>query len=128
MGQLIAHRGWSGKAPENTLGAIKLALEEPKIASIEIDVHLTKDGVPVVIHDHKVDRTTNGLGYVKDKTIEEIKALDAGSCFDPAFAGETVLTFEEVLQVTNGWKNLLVDLKQTAGIYKGLEEKVMQLM
>lgn len=128
MGQLIAHRGWSGKAPENTLSAIMLALEEPKIDSIEIDVHLTKDGVPVVIHDHKVDRTTNGSGYVKDKTVEEIKALDAGSWFNPLFAEEKVPTLEEVLELTAGRKSLLVELKQTAGIYEGLEEKVIGLI
>ncbi|MDN7245150.1 glycerophosphodiester phosphodiesterase family protein [Planococcus shenhongbingii] len=128
MGQLIAHRGWSGKAPENTLSAIQLALEEPKIDSIEIDVHLTKDGVPVVIHDHKVDRTTNGSGYVKDMTAAEIRALDAGSWFGPEFAGEKVPTLEEVLELTSGGKKLLIELKQTAGVYAGLEEKVIVLI
>ena len=128
MGKLIAHRGWSGKAPENTMSAIKLALEEPKIASIEIDVHLTKDGVPVVIHDAKVDRTTNGSGYVKEKTAAEIKSLDAGSWFSPLFAQEQIPTLDEVLALTVGRKNLLIELKQTAGSYAGLEEKVMGLI
>lgn len=128
MGQLIAHRGWSGKAPENTLAAIKLALEEPKIDSIEIDVHLSKDGIPIVIHDHQVNRTTNGAGYVKDMTAAELKALDAGSWFDPSFAGEQVPLLEEVLQLASGGKNLLIELKQTAGFYEGLEEEVMNLI
>lgn len=128
MEQLIAHRGWSGMAPENTLSAIKLALEEPRIAGIEIDVHLTRDGVPVVIHDHTLNRTTNGGGEVRDITAEEIGKLDAGSWFDPAFAGETVPTLEEVLQLVAGKKPLLIELKQAAGMYSGLEEKVVGLI
>ena len=128
MGKLIAHRGWSGKAPENTVSAIKLALEEPKIDSIEIDVHLTKDGVPVVIHDAKVDRTTNGSGYVKEKTSAEIKTLDAGSWFSPLFAQEQIPTLDEVLALTVGRKKLLIELKQAAGSYAGLEEKVVELI
>lgn len=128
MGKLIAHRGWSGKAPENTMSAIKLALDEPKIDNIEIDVHLTKDGVPVVIHDAKVDRTTNGSGYVKEKTAAEIKKLDAGSWFSPLFAQEQIPTLDEVLALTVGRKKLLIELKQAAGSYAGLEEKVMELI
>lgn len=128
MGIFIAHRGWSGKAPENTMSAIVLALEEPKINSIEIDVHLTKDGVPVVIHDAKVDRTTNGSGYVKEKTAAEIKELDAGSWFSPLFAEEQIPTLDEVLTLTAGRKQLLIELKQTAGSYAGLEKKVMELI
>ena len=128
MRELIAHRGWSGKAPENTLSAIKLALEEPKISCIEIDVHLTKDGIPVVIHDYKVDRTTDGSGYVKDMTVADIKALDAGSWFDPVYAGEKVPLLEEVLALAEGKKKLLVELKQAAGLYEGLEERVIDLI
>ncbi|TWT25401.1 glycerophosphodiester phosphodiesterase family protein [Planomicrobium sp. CPCC 101110] len=128
MRKLIAHRGWSGKAPENTLSAIKLALEEPKIDCIEIDVHLTKDGIPVVIHDFTVDRTTNGSGYVKDMTAAEVKSLDAGSWFDGAFAGEQVPLLEEVLVAAGGEKKLLIELKQVAGMYPGLEEKVIGLI
>ncbi len=128
MGQLIAHRGWSGKAPENTLSAIRMALGEPKIDSIEIDVHLSKDGVPVVIHDHRLDRTTDGSGYVKDKTAEELKSLDAGSWFGEGFAGEPVPLLEDVLKLVNGEKDLLIELKQAAGQYEGLEEAVLKLI
>lgn len=128
MGQLIAHRGWSGKAPENTLAAIELALEEPKITSIEIDVHQSKDGIPVVIHDHRVDRTTDGSGYVMDLTLAELKKLDAGSWFDPAFTGEQVPTLAEVLELVGGRKNLLIELKQMAGLYEGLEANVLTLI
>lgn len=128
MGQLIAHRGWSGKAPENTLSAIRMALEEPKIDSIEIDVHLSKDGIPVVIHDFQVDRTTNGTGYVRDMTAAELIALDAGSWFGPVFVEERIPLLEDVLTLANGKKSLLIELKQTAGMYDGLEVAVLELI
>ncbi len=78
MNKCVAHRGWSGRAPENTLAAFKLALLEPNIYALELDVHLSKDGVPVVIHDHSLDRTTNGRGPVIERTVEQLKVLDAG--------------------------------------------------
>ncbi|MGV2720137.1 UNVERIFIED_CONTAM: glycerophosphodiester phosphodiesterase family protein, partial [Klebsiella pneumoniae] len=78
----MAHRGWSGKAPENTMAAIQLALAEPAIQAMEIDVQLTRDGVPVLIHDFTLERTTNGSGLVKDHTLEELRQLDAGKWFD----------------------------------------------
>lgn len=128
MAEWIAHRGWSGQAPENTLSAIKRALEEPRISAIEIDVHLTKDGVPVVIHDYRVNRTTDGEGFVKDFTTSKLQALDAGSWFDPSFAGEKVPTLEQVLEMVACRKPLLIELKQAAGRYEGLEESVIQLI
>ncbi|WP_332696781.1 glycerophosphodiester phosphodiesterase [Halalkalibacter lacteus] len=67
----IAHRGWSSKAPENTLAAFQLALQEPPMYAVELDVHLSKDSIPVVIHDHSLERTTNGSGLVKDSTYDE---------------------------------------------------------
>lgn len=83
----IAHRGASGYAPENTFAAFDLAAEL-KSDMIELDVQLTKDRHIVVIHDDRVDRTTNGTGYVKDYTLKELQTLDAGSWFGPAFQGE----------------------------------------
>ena len=65
MNKIMAHRGWSSKAPENTLAAFQLTLNEPWIASIEMDVQLSKDGVPVIIHDFQVARTTNGSNILK---------------------------------------------------------------
>jgi len=96
MTNLIAHRGYSAMAPENTLASFQAALEQP-IAGVEFDVHLSADGIPVVIHDATVDRTTNGQGKVAEKTVAQLQALDAGSWFDSRFAKETIPTLEEVL-------------------------------
>lgn len=124
----MAHRGWSGLAPENTLSAIKLALEEPKIHAIEIDIQMTKDGVPVVFHDKVLDRTTNGTGALKNKTLAELKALDAGSWFSESFADEKIPTLEEVLLLVDGAKPLYIELKQVGDLYIGLELKTIELI
>ncbi|EUJ36413.1 glycerophosphoryl diester phosphodiesterase [Listeria weihenstephanensis FSL R9-0317] len=76
MTEIFAHRGSSGAHPENTLPAF-LAAVESGADGIELDVQLTKDGIPIVIHDDKVNRTTNGSGVVRELTLREIKKLDA---------------------------------------------------
>jgi len=78
---IIAHRGASGHAPENTMAAFRLAVAQD-VDGVEFDVHLTADRVPVVIHDRRVDRTTTGRGAVAQLTLKEIRQLDAGSWFD----------------------------------------------
>ncbi len=83
---LMAHRGLLRWAPENTLSAFSAALE--KGFDVELDVYLTRDGEVVVIHDETLERTTNDKGKVTDRTLDEVKALDAGSWFDPAFSRE----------------------------------------
>ena len=84
---VLAHRGYSAKAPENTMAAFELALAVGA-DGIELDVHMTRDGEIVVIHDDTLDRTTNGKGPVSDQTMAELRELDAGSWFSPEFAGE----------------------------------------
>lgn len=128
MNPIMAHRGWSGKSPENTLAAIKLAVNEPSISAIELDVQLSKDGIPVIIHDFTVNRTTNGDGFVKDLTLKKLRSLDAGSWFASNFDGEKIPTLEEVLQTVNGKKSLNIELKVAGDIYAGLEEKVIELI
>ncbi|WP_445487686.1 glycerophosphodiester phosphodiesterase [Niallia sp. 03133] len=128
MNKCVAHRGWSGRAPENTLIAFKLALLEPQIDAIELDVHLSKDGVPVVIHDHSLERTTNGNGAVIDHTVEELQALDAGKWFSQPFEREGIPLLEEVLYLAKGRKHLLIELKQLGNLYNGLEEKVVRMI
>ncbi len=125
---IVAHRGWSGEAPENTIAAFKLALTDPDIAIIELDVHLSKDGVPVVIHDHTLDRTTSGTGPVKAYTLEELRQLDAGSWFAPQFAAELIPTLEEVLQLAKGRCKLHVELKTMGDEYEGIEEEVIAII
>ncbi|MCP8616783.1 glycerophosphodiester phosphodiesterase [Salirhabdus salicampi] len=121
---IFAHRGASGYAPENTMPAFQLAYEQGA-NGIETDVQLSKDGVPVLIHDETLKRTTNGTGYVKDYTVEELKQLDAGKWFSPKYAGITIVTLEQFLQWGKS-KNLLfnIELKNDTINYEKLEQTV----
>jgi glycerophosphoryl diester phosphodiesterase len=106
----IAHRGDPSRAPENTLGGIGLALEaRPEF--VEVDVHLSADGHPVVIHDATLDRTTSGTGKVGSLRLEELRQLDAGRWYGQAFVGERIPTLEEAWQTVGGDSRLLVELK-----------------
>jgi len=105
-----AHRGASAKAPENTLAALDAAWRAGATLA-EIDVQLTRDGHVVLMHDRTVNRTTSGRGRVKDLTLEELRALDAGRWFDPAFHGERVPTLREAIEGARGKLVLLVELK-----------------
>lgn len=107
---VIAHRGASGSAPENTLSAFKLA-GEMGADMVELDVHLSRDGDVMVIHDDKVDRLTNGSGMVADMTRTELQRLDAGSWFGKKFAGEIIPTLEAVLQLVKGKMDVNVEIK-----------------
>ncbi len=91
-----AHRGASGLAPENTMAAFRQA-ELAGADGIELDVHLSRDRRPVVIHDETIDRTTDGSGAVADILLRDLQRRDAGSWFAPEFCGETVPLLEEVL-------------------------------
>ena len=105
---VTAHRGFSGAAPENTLIAFQKGIEAGS-DMIELDVHLSRDGKIVVIHDETLDRTTNGKGWVADRTLKELKRLDAGSSFGPQFAGEKIPTLREVLELAKG--RILVNIE-----------------
>lgn len=128
MNICMAHRGWSGKAPENTMTAIRLALAEPAIRAMEVDVQLSRDGVPVLIHDFRLERTTNGKGLVKDHTLSELRELDAGSWLDRKFAGERIPTLAEALAAVKGRCTLNIELKATSDMYPGIAEKVLELL
>jgi len=113
---VIAHRGASGRAPENTLASFQAALDIG-VDGIELDVHLSRDGQLVVIHDANLKRTTNGQGLVHEHTLAELKTLDAGGWHSPAFAGEKIPTFEEVLDLVGRRVPLQVEIKgATAGV------------
>jgi glycerophosphoryl diester phosphodiesterase len=107
---LIAHRGFSSKAPENTIAAFDRALDSG-FTNVELDVQLTADGIPVVIHDGMIDRTTNGTGPVASMTYAQLAKLDAGSWFDRNFAGEKVPLLEAVLKRYVGKIHLHLELK-----------------
>jgi len=117
----IGHRGASGLAPENTLASFRKALEIG-VDGVELDVRETKDHEIVLMHDGKVDRTTNGSGFVQDMTLSEIKRLDAGSKFGPNFRGEKVPTLKEALELLNE-KLVMIEIKE-----EGTEEKVLGIV
>lgn len=96
--QIIGHRGACGYAPENTLESIRVAADLGT-EWVELDVKLTKDDVPIIFHDDELDRLTNGSGLVKDKTLKELKELDAGYHFGDSFFGVTIPTLEEAVDV-----------------------------
>ena len=107
---VIAHRGASSDAPENTLAAFDLAIQMG-VTHIELDVHCTLDGHVVVIHDETVNRTTNGSGPVTGHTLAALQRLDAGSWFGGKFAGQRIPTFEEVLDRYQGRAHLHTEIK-----------------
>lgn len=125
--KIFAHRGSAGTHPENTLAAFRAAAALP-IDGVELDVHLTKDGEVVVIHDEKINRTTNGKGYVKDMTLEELKQYDAGSWFSEEWGGERVPTLDEVFEIYEGTSHRLnIEIKSDIFPYDGLVEKVLTI-
>lgn len=99
--EIIAHRGYSARAPENTLVALETAITAGADA-VEFDLHVTADGVPVLFHDDTLGRTTNGRGELRERTLGELRGLDAGSWFAPDFAAEPVPTFAEALSRLRG--------------------------
>lgn len=107
---VIAHRGASGSAPENTLAAFRKA-REIGADMIELDVHLSRDGEVMVIHDDAVDHRTNGTGRVADLARTELQQLDAGSWFAPEFAGEPIPALEDVLTLARGRMGVNVEIK-----------------
>ncbi len=112
---VVGHRGVAACAPENTIEGIRLAASRG-VTAVEVDVTLTKDGVPVLLHDVRLDRTTNGKGPVRAKTMAEVEALDAGAWFDSSFAGAAVPRLAEVLRVCVGLGMALnLELKPASG-------------
>ena len=130
----VAHRGVSGLAPEHTLAAYDL-VKENKGDYIEIDLQMTKDGHLIAMHDTTVNRTTDGTGKVKDKTLAEIKKLDAGSWFNetypqyakPEYESLTVPTLEEIFQRYGKKANYYIETK-SPDVYPGMEEKLIALL
>lgn len=122
----VAHRGFSGIAPENTMAAFRLALEQPYVHWIELDVQLSKDGVPVVIHDFTLERTTNGTGRIKNLDWKELQQLDAGSWKNAQYRGEKIPSLAQVLDICRGRVSLNIELKTAGDMYPGLEKAVLR--
>lgn len=121
---VIAHRGDSAHAPENTLASFEAAV----VAGadwVELDVHLSRDGELMVCHDETVDRTTNGHGKIADLTRAQIQELDAGGRFGAAFRGERVPTLGQVLARMKGRAGVLIELKNVHGKSEELVKRCM---
>lgn len=119
-----AHRGYSARAPENTLASFELAINSGA-KLIELDVHLSRDQVPVVIHDEWVDRTSNGHGRVNDLTLAELKKLDFGSLWGQDFSGTRIPTLSEVMEMVKGRVMLNIEIKNGPVYHMGIEDAVV---
>ena len=123
----LAHRGARLEAPENTFAAFKLA-ETYGADGIELDVRLCRSGELVVMHDARLNRTTNGRGYVRTRTLEQLQRLDAGSFFHQRFAHEKVPTLDEVLRWSRGRIRVNVEIKSLARAQVGIEAGAVRLL
>ncbi len=127
--KIWAHRGCSQRYPENTLLSFEKAAEVKGLEGIELDVQLTKDGELVVIHDERVDRTTESIGFVRDYTLAEIKRLHIYADEHPT---QKIPTMEEVFDaLMDPMKNGLrinIELKTSVYPYPGIEEKILELV
>lgn len=124
---IIAHRGASAYAPENTLASFELAMRQGA-DGVELDAKLTQDGHIVVMHDQTVDRTTMHTGYVKDLTLAQLRKMDAGSHFDIAFAGETIPTLDEVLKAVGKMTYTNIELANLFSPFDNLPAKTAGLV
>lgn len=124
---IFAHRGASCYAPENTLAAFKLALQQGA-DGIELDAKLTSDGQVVVIHDQTVDRTTPHHGRVRDYRLNDLRKMDAGSHFDIAFKGEPIPSLDEVFRAVGQLTFINVELTNYASPLDDLPQKVAELV
>lgn len=124
-----AHRGCSQNYPENTMLSFEKAVELDKLTGIELDIQLTKDGELIVCHDERVDRTTDGIGFVRDYTLAHIKRLkiDAGT-----YPFQRIPTMEEILDLLQPYlkqgMQLNIELKNSVYPYEGMEEKIINLV
>lgn len=124
---VLAHRGASAYAPENTLAAFRKAIEQGA-DWLEFDVQQTQDNQLVVFHDLRVERTTNGRGALRDLTLDQVRGLDAGSWFDPVFADERVPTLEEVVALAKQAGIRIFPEVKDPRFYDGIEERMAALL
>ncbi len=128
MTKIFGHRGSAGTHPENTMISFEQAYKDGA-DGIELDVQLSKDGIPVVIHDEKVNRTTDGKGLVKDLSLMELKKLNAVHKFKKQYKHADIPTLEEVLEWASKKQTIVnIELKNSIVPYAGMEEKVLALI
>jgi glycerophosphoryl diester phosphodiesterase len=120
---ISGHRGAAGYAPENTMAAFRKGWDLGADL-LELDVQLTRDGHVIVVHDHTLERTTNGKGMVHEHTLAELKELDAGSWYSPSFASERIPTLDELAAWAKGKVRLNIEIKSTPQTIGDLPEQV----
>jgi len=124
---ITGHRGAGALAPENTLTAIKEGLKyHPD--RIEVDVHQTKDGKVVIMHDRTIDRTTNGKGKIKDYTYAELEKFDAGSWFSDKFKNERIPLLNDAVKLINGRAVFVIELKDGDEYYPNIVKNVVDII
>ncbi|MBI4533344.1 MAG: glycerophosphodiester phosphodiesterase [Candidatus Melainabacteria bacterium] len=124
---VIAHRGGRCWAPENTMAAFRKAIGVG-VWGIELDIHRCATGELVVIHDHDLDRTTDGVGLVKHTSYSDLKRLSAGLWFDETFRHQCVPCLTEVLELVQGQVMLNIEIKNTPVEYHGIEDDLLKLV
>lgn len=122
---VFGHRGALAYAPMNTIPAFELAAEQGA-HGVELDVHLSLDGKLVVIHDFKVDATTDSTGWVADMTLRKLKTLDAGRWYDEKFAGERIPTLDEVFEAVGERLYVNIEVKSISAETRGIEDAVLE--
>ena len=128
MSKIFAHRGFSGKYPENTMLAFEKAVEIG-VDGIELDVHLTKDNELVIIHDEDVKRTTDGEGLVKDMTLEELRKLDASATFVGQYGVNPIPTLREYFELVKDTP-IITNIELKTGVYEyhTIEQRVIDMV
>jgi glycerophosphoryl diester phosphodiesterase len=124
---IFAHRGFGDRAPDNSLYAVRRALEAG-MDGVDVDGQLTRDGELVIFHDLSIDRLTTGTGRVRDKTLKEMLALDLGLRFKPGFRGAPVRTFEDFVRAMKGRGILMVELKVPGLKPSGIERRAVEII
>jgi glycerophosphoryl diester phosphodiesterase len=124
---VVAHRGASAEAPEHTLAAYEAAVAQ-QADMIELDVHLSADDQLVVIHDERLERTTDGRGLVREHSLQALKRLDAGGWFAPAFRGQRIQTLTELLERFRDRVRFAIELKSGSDFAPGIEERLVSIL
>ena len=128
MSLILGHRGASANAPDNTMAAFELAVEMGA-DGVETDIHLTKDGVPVIQHNYEIDRNSNGKGCVEEMTYDELLQYDFGSWKGEEFKGQRIVSLDECLAFAEKHMRLInLELKQTVHVNSPIVEKSLELV
>lgn len=126
--KIIGHRGYSSKAPENTMSSFKLALEASIVDMMECDVHMTLDDKLVVIHDYTIDRTSDGTGIVAEMSYEKLMRYDCGSWFSGNYVNEKYPLLQDVIALLDGVKPLVIELKREGRFYPEMARCVVETL